>query len=84
MHIVRQVLRKDMGLKYKRCTKLTHRGNDERNLVLRQQFALRLLELMKQKKRILNVDETWISGFKNIICKWRAPGTSNGVPSKQV
>ena len=33
-------MRRHMGLKYKLCTKLTFRGNVERNLVLRHQFAI--------------------------------------------
>ena len=39
LHRVQHVMRRRMGLKFKRCTKLAFKGNTERNLVLRQQFA---------------------------------------------
>jgi hypothetical protein len=84
LHQVRHVMRRHMGLKYKLCTKLTYKGNSERNLVLRQQFALEMVKLIQQGKRIINVDETWIAGLTFIYRKWRAPGTTNAVPVKQV
>jgi hypothetical protein len=77
-------MRRHMGLKFKRCTKLNFRGNVERNLVLRHQFAIEMIKLIKQGKRILNIDETWIAGFKYIYRKWRAPGTTNAIADKQV
>ena len=81
-HLVRHVLRRRMGLKYKLCSKLAFKGNTERNLVLRQQFALRMLKLIQQGKRIINVDETWIAGLSFTYRKWKTPGTSNAVASK--
>ena len=35
--------------------------NSERCLVLRQQYALKMLGLMAKGKRIVNVDESWIN-----------------------
>ena len=43
-----------------------------------------MLKLIQQGKRIINVAETWIAGLTFIYRKWRAPGTSNTVPVKQV
>ena len=43
-----------------------------------------MLKLIKQGKRIINVDETWIAGVKFIHRKWRAQGSSNGVAVKKV
>ena len=44
--LVRQVFREDLGLKYKKIKRLPYTGNSERNLILRQQFAMKLLELL--------------------------------------
>ena len=47
--------------KYKKIKRIAFKGNAERNLVLRQQFGMKLLELLQAGKRIINVDETWIA-----------------------
>ena len=38
--------------------------NQERCLVLRQQYALRMLALLEQGRRIINVDESWLNGTR--------------------
>ena len=58
---VRYVMKKEMKLVYHRCRKVPPRANSERCLVLRQQYALSLLPLLEQGKRIINVDETWLN-----------------------
>ena len=58
---VQRALRKDLGLGYRRMRKIPIQGNSERCLVLRQQYALTMLPLLKSGKRIINVDETWIN-----------------------
>jgi len=35
-----------MGLKWKRVKRISFNANSEKNLVLRQQFALRLIDLL--------------------------------------
>ena len=40
--------------------------------------------LLKNKKIILNIDESWISQMDYRRMKWCAPGSTNSVPTKQV
>ena len=44
---VQQALRKDIGLGYRRVRKIPIQGNSERCLVLRQQYAVAMLPLLK-------------------------------------
>lgn len=78
------MFRREMGLKYKKIKMLPYQGNSERNLVLRQQFAMKMMDLLQQGKRILNVDETWISGCNFQRRKWCRHGASNSMIEKQV
>ena len=50
-----------MNLVFKMTRKVAPRANSERCLVLRQQYALSLLAVLGQGKRIINVDETWLN-----------------------
>ena len=82
--LVRQVFRQDLGMKYQKLKKLAYQGNSERSLILRQQFSMKMLELLEQGKRILNIDETWISGMKCTHRSWQMPQRSRSLPEKQV
>ena len=31
------------------------------NMVIRQQYALKMLELLRERKRIINIDESWLN-----------------------
>jgi len=78
--LVRQVFRQDLGMKYQKLKKLAYQGNSERSLILRQQFSMKMLELLEQGKRILNIDETWISGMKCTHRSWQMPQRSRSLP----
>ena len=52
------------------------------NLVLRQQFAIKYLEILKKPKIIVNADESWINEFCFLRRKWKVPGTTNSVSIK--
>ena len=71
-------------MKLKRVMRIPYTGNSERNLVLRQQFAVRMLGLLGQGKRILNVDETWINETSFQRRKWREHGSTNSVVGHQM
>ena len=49
-----------MGLKYKKIKNISWQGNSEKSLVLRQQFAIKFLEIDHKNVIIINVDETWL------------------------
>ena len=58
---VNNVFRKEMGFRYRKVRKQPIHVNTERCLVLRQQYALKMIALLREGKRIINVDETWIN-----------------------
>ena len=53
---IREVMKHQLGMRYKKITDVAVHANCERNLVCRQQFAVKLMELMAAGKTILNVD----------------------------
>ena len=56
-----KILRQDLQLRYRRVTKAPIQANSERCLVLRQQYAVKMLPLLASGRRIINIDESWIS-----------------------
>ncbi len=70
---VRSVLRADLGLGYRIAKKVPIQSNSERCLVLRQQYALRMLPLLADQKRIINVDESWLNEASFLRKMW-CPG----------
>ena len=58
---VRTIMKDDLGLGYRMSRKVPVQGNSERCLVLRQQYAMHMLPLLKEGKRILNIDESWLN-----------------------
>ena len=58
--VLRDIMRRELDLRYKRINEISWQGNSVKNKVLRQQFAKTLLEVDFTKKIVLNIDETWI------------------------
>ena len=56
-----KVMSKDLGLGYRRARTVPIQSNSERCLVLRQQYALKMLPLLEQGRRIINIDESWLN-----------------------
>lgn len=83
-HQVLEVLKKDCGMTYRRIKPISLHANSPKNLVLRQQFALVLLNALKTVRHIINVDETWLgmSDFRRM--RWERKGATNSFPQLQV
>ena len=81
---VRSVMREELGMRFRKIKTVSLHSNSEKNLVLRQRWALEFLAQARKKKVFLNVDETWLgmSDFRRM--KWQAPGTTNSVPKLEV
>ena len=71
-------------MRFRKIKTVSLHSNSEKNLVLRQRWALEFLGLARKKKIFLNVDETWLgmSDFRRM--KWQAPGTTNSFPKIEV
>ena len=64
--------------------KVQPQANSQRCLVLRQQYAISLLDLLKQGKRIINVDETWLNETNFQRKTWCRPLSSNTVKLRPI
>ena len=78
--MVRNVLREELGMRYRKIKDVAVFSNGEKNLILRQRWALEFLSLSKHKKVFLNIDETWLGMSDFRRRKWMIPGTTNSVP----
>ena len=75
---VRQVLREALNLSWRTAKPIPIQCNSERCLVLRQQYAIKMLPLLRSGKVILNIDESWInttSFIRKVWCPVDAPST---------
>jgi len=73
-----------LGMKYKRVKPISHSANDEKNLVLRQQFAMKFLNIDLSQKVVLSIDESWVGQTDFRRMKWTFPGCTNSVAQKQM
>ena len=51
-------MREELGLRYRRIKSIPYQANLQRCLVLRQRYALTMIDLLCQGKIVLNIDET--------------------------
>jgi hypothetical protein len=79
---LRQIMREDLGLRWRKIKEVSLHENSVRNLVLRQRFAMALLEAAMTKTRIINIDESWLGMEDFRRMKWQPPLNSNFVGKK--
>ena len=77
-------MRDDMDMRYRKIQTISFKTNSERNLVLRQRFALAFLQAWKTKKTIINIDESWLGMADFGRMKWRIHNTTNSVARLQI
>ena len=58
---LRQIMRQELSLRFKKIQQLAPQTNRLKNLVCRQQYALRMLEVLASGRRVINVDESWLN-----------------------
>ena len=58
---VRTALKYELNYSYRRATEVPVQSNTVRCLVMRQQYAVRMLELLSRGVRVINVDESWLN-----------------------
>ena len=63
---------------------VTIQANSERCLVLRQQYALKMLPLLEKGRRLINVDESWLNQTKFIRKIWVPTDAAATFTDKQV
>ena len=63
-------MKDELKLSFVKSKKLNPQTNSDRALVLRQQYALEMLRLLGQGKRVINIDETWLNETSFIRRTW--------------
>ena len=68
--LVCSVMKEDLGMRFRKIKTVSLHSNSEKNLVLRQRWAIEFLALVRKKKIFLNVDETWLGMSDFWRTKW--------------
>ena len=68
--LVGKIMREDLGMRYKKVKSVSIHANSPKNMVLRQQFALKYIELLRRGKTILCIDESWLGMTDFRRMKW--------------
>jgi hypothetical protein len=71
-------------LSFLKAKKFNPKANSDRSLVLRQQFALKMMELHQLGKRIINIDETWLNETSHTRKTWAPRDGSTNVELNSV
>ena len=62
----------DFHFGYRKANSLPAQANSMRCLIQRQQYAIRMIDLLKSGKRIINIDESWINQTQYNRRMWAA------------
>lgn len=81
---VKHVMKCQLGMSFKKIKDVSLQENSARSLILRQQFAIRYIEAAMKKKRIINIDQTWLGMEDFRRYKWKHPDYSNSIPKKNI
>jgi hypothetical protein len=77
-------MKQHFDMRFHKVKRVPFKGNSERSLVVRQQCAKKLLELLEHGFRIVNIDESWINEVDFQRRKWHDRTESNSLPRKTV
>ena len=81
---VRDVMKNDCNLRYRKVWKVPIQANTERCLVLRQQYALALMPLLQIRKKVINFDESWLQDLECSSRLWVSTKLPATVTEKSV
>ena len=70
---LKRILKRHTSLRYRKIKLMSHLTNHKRSLVQRQQSALKLIEALSSGKRVINVDESWLSHSRFHHQAWLTP-----------
>ena len=78
------ILKNRLGLTYGKLKRIESNANILKCLILRQQSGQKIIELLKQGIRFINIDETWINQKDFRRKSWRKYNKSNSIGVKAV
>ena len=78
------VLRNIFGMSYRKILHTANLANTDRSLVLRQKFAQKMLTVLAEQRRIINIDESSIPFLDFRRHKWAPRSEKNSMPRKDL
>lgn len=81
---LRWIMRIELGLRFKKIKQLAPQMNKLKNVLCRQQYAMRMLKLLASGKRVINVDESWLNSMVFKRHSWTKKGKKNARPVKEL
>ena len=74
---IRKILKNEIEFSYRKAKKVEPRTNTENSLVHRQKYAMTMINLLSEGKKIINVDESFIDQSNYTRRSW-SPKKSRG------
>ena len=71
-------------MRYRMAKKIPKQANSTRCLVLRQQYAMEMLPLLRNGTRIINIDESWLSETNFTRMMWSRANKPATVPTSPI
>ena len=78
---VRKVLREELHMSYRKLEQLHPGTNSDLNKVIRKQWAIEYMRLLKARRTIINIDETWLNMTEFRRHAWGERGKRLSVPT---
>ena len=82
--LIRKTMKQDLKMSFRLAKRVPKQGNTERCLVLRQQYAIKMMELLEEGRRIINVDESWLNETSFYRKLWHPKDQVCSVPMQTV
>ena len=77
-------LKQSCDMRFHKVKRVPFQGNSQRSLVVRQQCASKMLDLLGKGYTIVNIDESWLNELDFQRRKWHDRTESNSMPKQSV
>ena len=81
---IRRAMKGTLGLRYRRQALHTTQVNTVRCLVQRQRYAMAMLPILEERRRVINVDESWLNWTNQTTRAWQDRSQSQLGYRKQI
>ena len=79
---MRKVIKEDLDMSYRQVACRVAQTNTVRCMVLRQRYAMKMISVLEQGFRVINVDESWLNWTHHLIKAWQHRGARLEVSRK--
>jgi hypothetical protein len=74
---VKQVMKDNLDMTYRKIVKTPVTANNDRNRIMRKQSSQKLFSYMKKSFRLINIDESWVGGSNYSRRAWKPKDETN-------